>query len=80
MKRPLTYAVCRPKVAAILAIGSMIASTGSACEDGIGFRLPDPLVRVIAFGDSTTNGPASMQLCGRFLRGIAVMEPRAIIN
>lgn len=31
------------------------------CGNGVGFRLPDPNVRVIAFGDSTTAGPSDKQ-------------------
>ncbi len=38
-----------------------LAAGTTACDNGIGFRLPDPNVRVIAFGDSATNGPAAMQ-------------------
>lgn len=34
---------------------------GVDCGNGVGFRLPDPNVRVIAFGDSTTAGPSTMQ-------------------
>ena len=42
-------------------IAALLVLAGADCQNGIGFRLPDPDVRVIAFGSSTTAGPASMQ-------------------
>lgn len=40
---------------------ALLVLTGADCGNGIGLRLPDPNVRVVAFGDSTTAGPSDMQ-------------------
>ncbi|MCB9851709.1 MAG: SGNH/GDSL hydrolase family protein [Phycisphaerales bacterium] len=47
--------------AALWMLAAVPIFAGADCGDGIGFRLPDPNVRVIAFGDSTTAGPSMMQ-------------------
>lgn len=52
----------RRRLAAITAIAiALPILAGADCGNGVGFRLPDPNVRVIAFGDSTTAGPSDMQ-------------------
>jgi len=50
-----------PTIRLGLVLATLALSAGADCENGIGLRLPDPNVRVIAFGDSTTAGPGAMQ-------------------
>ncbi len=41
-------------------IWTAVIALGCGCNGDFDFRLPDPAVRVVAFGDSATAGPAEM--------------------
>jgi lysophospholipase L1-like esterase len=63
----------------LLALGSLVFITTAGCGGDSAFRLPDPAVRYVAFGDSTTKGPSERDYV-TFLPGLLGEGTEAFAN
>ena len=80
----VTWATVRSVVARMVptstfCIALLILVALGGCNGTPLFQLPDPAVRVIAFGDSTTDGPSDKQYT-EFLQENPAIDPAAITN
>ncbi len=80
----ITWATVRSVVAQIVptstyCVALLILFALGGCNGTPLFQLPDPAVRVIAFGDSTTDGPSDKQYT-EFLQENPSIDPAAIAN
>jgi len=46
------------RLACVLILGVILSCSGCGCDSSVGFRLPEPAIRYVAFGDSATRGPS----------------------
>ncbi len=62
------------RLACVLTLGAVLCCNGCGCDNGVGFRLPEPAVRYVAFGDSATSGPSDKDYVDFLLESLGVPQ------